>query len=125
MQLNTPERGGEMPLPYELAEAGRSQTFSIVVGDDVESARREQALADTWLRLTCREWDPGLVEASVSLNGQLLDSGHRIELPSSTTVTFRDVPVVQGTNRIEVALDRMDGPDCLRIEGIELVIAYS
>ena len=125
MQLNTPDQGGEMPLPYELAEAGQSQAFSIVVGDEVESARREQAVADTWLRITCREYDPALVEASVSLNGQLLEDGHRIELPSSTTVTFRDIPVVQGTNRIEVALDRMDGPDCLRIEGIELVIAYS
>ena len=40
-------------------------------------------------------------------------------------MTFRDVPVVQGTNRIEVALDRIDGQDSLRIVGIELVIAYS
>ena len=125
MQLNTPDRGGEMPLPCEIAEAGQSQAFSIVVGDDIESARREQAVADTWLRITYRECDPALVEASVSLNGHLLDSGHRIELPSGTTVTFRDIPVVQGTNRIEVALDRMNGQGGLRIEGIELVIAYS
>ena len=125
MQLNTPDQGGEMPLPYEIAEAGQSQAFAIVVGDDIESARREQAVADTWLRITYRECDPALLEASVSLNGHLLDSGHRIELPSGTTVTFRDIPVVQGTNRIEVALDRMNGQDCLRIEGIELVIAYS
>ena len=52
-----------------------------------------------------------LVEASVSLNGYLLDSGHRIELPSSTTMTFRDIPVVQGTNRIDIALNRRNGQD--------------
>ena len=50
--------------------------------------------------------------------------GHRLELPSTTTLTWRDIPVVQGENRIEVALDRLEGQDCLRIEGIELVIAY-
>ena len=53
-----------------------------------------------------------------------LDGGHRLELPSTTTLTWRDIPVVQGENRIEVALDRLEGQDCLRIEGIELVIAY-
>ena len=58
------------------------------------------------------------------LNGSRLDSGRRIELPSTTTVTWRDVPVVQGENRIWVALDRIEGQDCLRIVGIELVIAY-
>ena len=98
--------------------------FPIVVGDDVESARREQALADTWLRITCRKYDPSLVEASVSLNGSRLDSGTASSCPSSTTVTFRDIPVVQGENRIEIALDRIEGQDCLRIVGIELVIAY-
>ena len=81
-------------------------------------------MADTWLRITCREYDLARVGASVSLNGSRLDSGRRIELPSSTTVTFRDIPVVQGENRIEVALDRIEGRDCLRIVGIELVIAY-
>ncbi len=35
-----------------------------------------------------------------------------------------DIPVVQGTNRIDIALNRMNDQDCLRIEGIELVIAY-
>ena len=124
LQLNTPEQGGEMPLPYEIRNPGGSQAFRIVVGDDVESARREQAVADTWLRITCKEFDPSLVEASVSLNGSRLDSGRRIELPASTTVTFRDIPVVQGENRIEVALDRIQGQDCLRIVGVELVIAY-
>ena len=124
MQLNTPEQGGEMPLSFEIGDPGQSQVFRIVVGDDVESARREQAVADTWLRITCREYDPSLVEALVSLNGSRLDSGRRIELPSTTTVTWRDVPVVQGENRIWVALDRIEGQDCLRIVGIELVIAY-
>ena len=125
LQLNTPERGGEMPLPYEIREPGESQVFRIVVGDGVESAREEQAVADTWLRITYREYDLAQVGASVSLNGSRLDSGRRIELPSSTTVTFRDIPVVQGENRIEVALDRIEGRDCLRIVGIELVIAYA
>jgi hypothetical protein len=60
----------------------------------------------------------------VSLNGQALDGGNRLELPATTTLTWRDIPVAQGENRIEVALDRLEGPDCLRIEGIELVIAY-
>ena len=124
LQLNTPDQGGEMPLPYELGEAGDSQSFEIVVGDDIESAREEQAVADTWLRITFGEYDPALVEASISLNGRLLESGHRIELPSSTTVTFRGVTVEQGENRFEVALDRLEGQDCLRIVGIELVIAY-
>ena len=124
MQLNTPEQGGEMPLPCELAGAGASREFSIVVGDDVDAARRDRAVDDAWLRVTCRRYDPARAQASVSLNGRRLDAGHRIELPASTTVTCRDVPVVQGENRIEVALDR-PGQDRLRIEGIELVIAYA
>ena len=60
----------------------------------------------------------------MSLNGQRLDGGRRLGLPSTTTLTWRDIPVVQGENRIEVSLDRFDAQDRLRIEGIELVIAY-
>ena len=123
MRLKTPERGGELLLPCELDDAGQSRSFKLHVGDDVESARRDRALADTWLRVTCARSVPDGV-ASVSLNGQVLDGGHRLELPSTTTLTWRDIPVVQGENRIEVALDRLGGQDCLRIEGIELVIAY-
>ena len=123
MRLNTPEQGGTLPLPCELDAAGQSRAFTMHVGDDVEAARRDQALADTWLRVTYAQCGPG-VRSAVSLNGRSLEGGHRLELPPATTVTYRDIPVVQGENRIEVALDALGAQECLRIEGIELVIAY-
>ncbi len=124
MRLRTPEQGGELPLPCELDAARRSRTFTLQVGDDIESARRDRALADTWLRVTCAGSVPDGT-ASVSLNGERLDGIHRLGLPATTTLTCRDLPVMQGENRIEVSLDRLEGGDCLRIEGIELVIAYT
>jgi hypothetical protein len=123
MLLRTPEQRGELPLPCELDAAGQSRSFTLHVGDDVETARRDRALADTWLRVTCAGSVPDGT-ASVSLNGRRLEGGRRLELPATTTLTWRDIPVAQGANRIELTLDRLEGPDCLRIEGIELVIAY-
>jgi len=124
MLLRTPEQGGELQLPCELDAVGESRSFTLHVGDDLESARRDQALADTWLRVTCAGSAPDGT-ASVSLNGQALGGGRRLELPSTTTLTWRDIPVMQGENRIEVALVRLDGQSSLRVEGIELVIAYA
>lgn len=125
MQLNTPEQGGEMPLPCELADDGERREFRIVVGDDVEAAWRDNAVDDTWLRVTYRRYDAAQVRGSVFLNGRAMDpAGSTIALPASTTVTYRNAPVVQGENRIEVALVRLGAPDRLRIEGIELVIGY-
>jgi hypothetical protein len=124
MLLRTPEQGGELPLPRELDAAGQSRSFTLHVGDDIESARRDRALADTWLRVTCAGSVPDGT-ASVSLNGRALDGGRRLELPATTTLTWRDIPVVRGQNRIDVTLDRLDAQDRLRIEGIELVIAYT
>ena len=123
MLLRTPEQGGELQLPCELDAAGQSRSFTLHVGDDMESARRDRALADTWLRVTCAGSVPEGA-ASVSLNGQALGGGRRLELPATTTLTWRDIPVAQGENRIDLALDRLDGRDLLRVEGIELVIAY-
>ena len=123
MRLRTPEQGGDLPLPCELDAAGTSRSFTLHLGDDIQSARRDQALADMWLRVTCAGSVPDGT-ASVSLNGQTLDGGRRLGLPSTTTLTWRDIPVVQGENRIEVSLDRLDAQDRLRIEGMELVIAY-
>lgn len=123
MSLNTPEQGGEMPLPFELDTEGRSESFSIHVGDDIESAQKDQAVADTWLRVTYAQYSPEVLTA-VSLNGRSLGTGHRIELPFTTTVTYRDIPVAQGLNQLNVSLEGLGAQKCLRIEGIELVIAY-
>ena len=123
MLLRTPEQGGELQLPCELDAVGENRSFTLHVGDDVESARRDRALADTWLRVTCAGSVPEGA-ASASLNGRRLDGGRRLDLPATTTLTWRDIPVTQGENRIDVALDRLDGRDRLRVEGIELVIAY-
>ena len=110
MRLRSPEQGGELPLPCELDTAGQRRSFTLHVGDDIESARRDRALADTWLRVTCAGSVPDGT-ASVSLNGRTLDGGHRLELPATTTLTWRDIPAAQGENRIEVALNRLGGRD--------------
>ena len=68
-------------------------------------------------------YDTDMLNATVSLNGRQLPSGHRAQTSESTTVTYSDVPAVFGEN--EVAVELKDGePSALRINGVELMITY-
>ena len=118
-----PEEGGTMPLPYLLRQAGDEAAFTIWVGDDLEAARRDGVLDEVWLRLMYGSYDTEMLNATVSLNGRQLPSGHRVQTPENTTVTYSDVPAVFGENEVAVELNNGE-PSALRINGVELVITY-
>ena len=122
--LRTPNEGGKMPLPCELEKAGENVEFAVWVGDDIESAKQDEVLDNTWLRATFASHVAESMSVSVSLNGNRLSDGRVIEAPACTTVTFHDIPVVQGENTVSVTLDNKKSPEAVRIVGIELVINY-
>ena len=106
MSSLTPDEGGRFPLPRELRKPGDGASFSIWVGDDIEQARRDGVLDDMWLRVTYAGHDQGRERAALSLNGRKLPAGRPVDARDRTTVTYDDVPAVQGPNEIAVALDR-------------------
>ena len=124
MRSITPEEGGLKPLPVDIRTAGDRKTFIISVGDDVESAQRDGALADMWLRLTFAKGVDERQQIVVELDGKKLSEGHRIDAPACTTWRFPVDQVGQGKNDITVSVDKMERSDALRVEGIELVITY-
>ena len=122
--LREANSGGSKSLPCALEKTGDSSEFTIWVGDDIESAEKDGALDNTWLRVTFNEYDAESTSASVSLNGSKLSDGHWIGAPVCTTVTNNDIPVVQGKNTVTVSLDRNRSQRPVRIDGVELVINY-
>ena len=125
MLLREADAGGSMPLPIGLKKAGESGEFSIWVGDVIESAKKGGELDNTWLRVKFNRLETEGMSVSVSLNGNSLSDGHMIDAPACTTVTYNDIPVVQGENTVVVTLDRIGAKKNLRIDGIELVINYT
>ena len=119
-----PDEGGGCPLPCKLRHAGDRASFTIHVGDDVEAARRDGALDEMWLRVTCGNGADDGVKLAVSCNDRQLPPARRVEAPGCATLTYPDVPARQDANEITLSLDRLDQPRPLRIEGIELVITY-
>ncbi len=122
----TCEEGGAMPLPLDLTNPGDSASFTVWVGDDIESARHDNALSCIWLRFAFTGFDRLMKEVATTLNGDPLIDSHWVEFPGCTTVVHRDVPAVQGPNEITVALPKCVEPNTRspRLESIELVINY-
>jgi hypothetical protein len=121
MEMRTPPEGGSMPLPFELQGGQERQSFTICVGDDVQSAARDGALRGAQLRVTCA--GAGAVPGDVAMNGRALGRARAVPAPTCLTVTYDDVPVVQGDN--EIAVGSAGGEqETLRVEGIELIITY-
>ncbi len=110
-----------MPLPFGLRDGQDRHSFTICVGDDVQSAARDGSLRGTQLQVTYA--GARALPADVTMNGCALGGGRPVPAPTCMTVTYDDVPVVEGDNEIAVALT--DGEqDTLHVEGIELIITY-
>ena len=125
MRLLTPEEGGLKPLPLEITTAGDPKTFTIWVGDDIESAQRDDIPVEMWLRFTFAKGVDEKQQIVVELNGKTLGGGRRIDAPTCTTWHFPVDHVGQGKNKLRVSVDEIELNDVLRIEGIELVITYT
>ena len=125
MSLLTPEEGGLKPLPVEIRTAGDRKTFTIWVGDDVESAKRDGVPVEMWLRFTFAKGVDEKRQIVVGLNGKKLGEGRRIDSPACTTWHFPVDQVGQGKNELSVSVDKIEQRDVLRVEGIELVITYT
>ena len=125
MRLLTPEQGGLKPLPREVTTASDPKTFTIWVGDDIESAQRDDIPVEMWLRFTFAKGVDEKQQIVVELNGQKLGEGRRIDAPTCTTWHFSVDHVGQGKNELRVSVDEIELNDVLRIEGIELVITYT
>ena len=124
MSLLTLEEGGLKPLPVDIKTAGERKTFTIWVGDDVESAKRDGIVVEMWLRFTLAKGVDEKQQIVIELNGKKLREGHRIDTPVCTTWHFPVNQVGQGKNELSVSVDKMEQSDALRVEGIELVITY-
>lgn len=123
MELRTPSAGGAFPLPVELSRSGDSESFTIHVGDDVESARRDDAIDRMWLRITCAGRQADAPPINVSLNRQSLGADPMHRGPSCATIAYPNVPVAMHDNQITITLTQTPTQP-LRIEGIELMITY-
>ena len=124
MKLRTPEEGGAKPLPQEIRSTDDKKSFTIWVGDDVESALRDGIPVDIWLRFTFAKGISENQHIIVVLNGEKMKEGHRLDAPACTTWKFPVGHVFQGENEISVYVEEVERDMALRIEGIELVITY-
>jgi hypothetical protein len=110
-------------VPVRL-EHGVWRSATLLIGDDVEAAAAEGALAGTTLQLTLENFSPGKDKLTVKLNGT------KLEAPTweETKVSFKVgvPPLVMHDNTVEVLLKRSD-PNAdtpVDVTGVELRIRY-
>jgi len=116
----TPEEGGDQQLPAEIEPSGPGHRFVLTVGDDPASAKRDGVLHTVTLRVILSEYDPVDQALCLRLNDEPLENPRA----EDDALVFTDVPARQGENQLVVSVEGHSAKT-VRVEGIEVLVAYS
>ena len=112
-----------LPVPVRL-EHGEWRTATLRIGDDVQTAAVEEALATMTLQLTLQNFSPENDKLIVQLNGHTLDAPAWEE--SQVLFEVDAPPLMRHDNRVSIFLDRgtPTAATPVRVTGVELRIRY-
>ncbi len=113
-----------MQLPRVLEHPGDSLTFTLFVGDELETARQDGILDSVRLRITAQDFRYPGDALTVRLNGEVIES---IRYPwRPLALIYDDVPARLGENSVTIVLEkrRPGRPEPIQLQGLELLILY-
>ena len=119
----TPEQGGTGQLPAELAP-GTPREFTLTVGDDLEGARADGALASVGLSMDFSGYDAKAGRVTICVNGKVL--GPERLSGSGGNLTCTDPPFRRGENRLSLLLEKSSAEvkSPVTVEKIQLKVDY-
>ena len=120
------ENNGKRPLLCRLP-VGRSQEFTMTIGDDLEGAAKWKRIRSSRLVVTLRDGNPTPDELNFEINGQVQEPDHyqweSRKPPGQIVITVVDPPMRRGTNSIKLGLHSGSREGGL-INSIDLNIDY-